>query len=205
MTDDTPPPPEAGGPPVPRPPSADERMPCLTVPPPHPAMRPAETLLEACRLRAQRRSGPGGQHRNKTSSGVFLEHRPTGLIGEATERRSQAQNRTVALTRLRLNLAVALRSAPHPAGETGPEETRLRHRYRGGKMRLADDNPDKPGLLAAVLDDLHAAGGQPSLVARQWGVSTSAIIALAHSHRPAWDLLQAIRRHHGRPPLKPSR
>lgn len=205
MTDDTPSPTEPDDTASPRPPAADRRMPCLTVPPPHPAMLPPETLLEACRFRAQRRSGPGGQHRNKTSSGVFLEHQPTGLIGEATERRSQAQNRAVALTRLRLNLAVALRSGPHPGNEIDGDETRIRQRYRGGKMRLAEDNPDKPGLLAAVLDDLHAAGGQPSLVARQWDVSTSAIVALAHSHRPAWDLLQAIRKHHGRPPLKPSR
>jgi protein subunit release factor B len=46
-------------------------------------------------------SGPGGQHRNKTESGVRLLHRPTGVAVTATERRSQAQNRGAAVERLR--------------------------------------------------------------------------------------------------------
>jgi ribosome-associated protein len=50
-------------------------------------------------------SGPGGQHRNKTESGVRLTHRPTGVTVSATERRSQAQNRGAALERLRERLA----------------------------------------------------------------------------------------------------
>ena len=33
-------------------------------------------------------SGPGGQHRNRTESGVRLTHRPTGIVVLATERRS---------------------------------------------------------------------------------------------------------------------
>ncbi|MBI3181497.1 MAG: peptide chain release factor-like protein [Myxococcales bacterium] len=44
--------------------------------------------------------GPGGQHRNVTASGVRLTHRPTELSVTATERRSQAQNRAEALSRL---------------------------------------------------------------------------------------------------------
>jgi ribosome-associated protein len=48
--------------------------------------------------------GPGGQHRNKTASGVRLTHRPTELSVTATERRSQAQNRSAALSRLRAGL-----------------------------------------------------------------------------------------------------
>ena len=50
-------------------------------------------------------SGPGGQHRNKTESGVRLLHRLTGLLVTATERRSQVQNRGEALKRLRARLA----------------------------------------------------------------------------------------------------
>ena len=49
--------------------------------------------------------GPGGQHRNKTASGVRLVHRATGVVVTATERRSQAQNRSAALLRLRARLA----------------------------------------------------------------------------------------------------
>ena len=51
-------------------------------------------------------SGPGGQHRNKTESGVRLLHPPTGVLVTATERRSQGRNRGEALKRLRQRLAV---------------------------------------------------------------------------------------------------
>jgi protein subunit release factor B len=49
-------------------------------------------------------SGPGGQHRNKTETGVRMTHRPSGLVINATERRSQLQNRGAALERLREKL-----------------------------------------------------------------------------------------------------
>ncbi len=47
-----------------------------------------------------RGSGPGGQHRNTTDSGVRVRHLPTGLVAQATESRSQLRNRESALTRL---------------------------------------------------------------------------------------------------------
>ena len=47
-----------------------------------------------------RGSGPGGQHRNTTDSGVRVRHLPTGLVAQATESRSQLRNRETALSRL---------------------------------------------------------------------------------------------------------
>lgn len=44
--------------------------------------------------------GPGGQHQNKTESGVRIIHKPTGLKAESREHRSQLQNKKEAFKKL---------------------------------------------------------------------------------------------------------
>ena len=80
---------------------------------------PAEALSAECDQDFFIASGPGGQHRNKTESGVRLLHRPTGVTVTATERRSQAQNRSAALARLRERLQ-ALSHVPRRRVATRP-------------------------------------------------------------------------------------
>ena len=101
---------------------------------------PEAALAAECEETFFTAGGPGGQHRNKTESGVRLAHRPTGVVVTATERRSQAQNRSAALVRLRARLA-ALAVRPKPRRETRPtrgsRERRLTEKKRRG-LRKAE-------------------------------------------------------------------
>ncbi|MBX9653401.1 peptide chain release factor 2 [bacterium] len=48
--------------------------------------------------------GPGGQHQNKTASGVRLRHMPTGVVAECRSERSQHKNRKTAMNMLKARL-----------------------------------------------------------------------------------------------------
>jgi len=55
-----------------------------------------------------RSSGPGGQHKNKTATAVRIRHIPTGIVAQASERRSQHLNREIAMQRLEKAIAKML-------------------------------------------------------------------------------------------------
>ncbi len=90
---------------------------------------PDAALLRACEETFFVGSGPGGQHRNKTASAVRLFHPATGVGVTATERRSQAQNRSVALRRLRAALR-ALSHVPRPRRATRPSRASKEKRLK---------------------------------------------------------------------------
>ncbi len=62
-------------------------------------INPADIIMESCKS-----SGAGGQHINKTESAVRLTHKPTGIVIECQEERSQFKNRDKAMKMLKTKL-----------------------------------------------------------------------------------------------------
>jgi hypothetical protein len=141
----------------------------------HPAALPADRLCADCAVRFLRRSGPGGQHRNKVSTAVALHHLSTAVRAEASERRSQAENQAVAVFRLRVNLALQIRvvrQASHVPSEL------WRSRCRGGRIEVSPSHDDFPALLAEALDVLAACGYDAKHAAELLGCSMSQLVRL---------------------------
>jgi peptide chain release factor 1 len=59
--------------------------------------------------------GPGGQHQNKTQSGVRLVHIPTGTVAESRTERSQHKNKAQCWRMLRTRIYEALHAKEHAA------------------------------------------------------------------------------------------
>ena len=63
-----------------------------------------EELARDCAVQVFRATGPGGQGVNTTDSAVRMKHGPTGIVVTARESRSQFQNRSCCLRKLRAEL-----------------------------------------------------------------------------------------------------
>ncbi len=167
--------------------------------PDHPADFADELLLAQCDVRRTRRSGPGGQHRNKVQSAVVLVHRPTGIAAEASERRSQPQNLAAALFRLRLKLALAVR---RPADPDRPPSPLWRSRCRAGRLAVNPSHREFPALVAEALDILSACGLDPSRAAERSGCTPSQLVRLLRIEPAALALLNRLRGDLGLHPLR---
>lgn len=160
---------------------------------------PLDALLADCHLRRTRRSGPGGQHRNKVETAVVIEHLPSGISAEASERRSQDENRRVALFRLRLNLALLVRKPVSPAQQPS---LLWRSRCQHGKISVNSRHEDFPAVLAEALDFLAAAGDELQAAAAGLNCTASQLTKLLQQEPRALVAINAARRRRGLHALK---
>lgn len=162
----------------------------------HPASLTGDRLLAACNERRLRRGGPGGQHRNKVETAVELTHKAFGVAAEANERRSQQENREVAAFRLRVRLALAIRT------ERGAKPSELwASRTKGGKLAINSAHEDFPTLLAEALDHLVINDWETGATAEHLGVSASQLVKLLKHEPAALKLLNKQRKERGLKPL----
>jgi RF-1 domain len=169
----------------------------------HPAALDPAVLASQCTTRMTRRSGPGGQHRNKVETAVEVIHGPTGLRAQASERRSQGENRAVALKRLRLELAISIRRMIDlgQAGASYAPTPLWLNRCRRGRIVVNRDHDEFPALLAEALDVLRAGAFDPRPAALALACSPSQLIKLIKEEPRALRSINDERRKMGQRPL----
>ncbi len=116
-----------------------------SAPDPFPIPETDDELLSQCRVETFMSGGKGGQHQNRTESGVRLVHLPTGIVTSSREERSQHRNKTIALARLRRKLEARNRR-PAPRRPTRvprrEKEKRLEEKKRRGRTKRLRKPPE---------------------------------------------------------------
>jgi len=151
-----------------------------------------QALLEHCDVQGTKGSGPGGQHRNKTLTGVRVALHPCNLEIRCTEDRSAHINKHLALRRLRLALALSIRQTPSPQPVHFP----------GTQGHVQAANAGYPSWIADVFDRLEVSSGELRPVAEIYGFSPSALFRILSEEKSVQQAFQQLRLRHGKAALK---
>jgi hypothetical protein len=138
-----------------------------------------EQLIAQCEVDRYRASGPGGQHRNKTESGVRLRHRLSGVSAIGEDSRSQSENKHHAVRRLRSAIALEVRE-PVSIQNYVPS-ARLAALVAGGTAPLGAKTRQTGEYWAAIgelLDLLVAGNLEIGATAQRLGITTGAMSKL---------------------------
>lgn len=154
-----------------------------------------DLLLSQCDVHCYRSSGPGGQKKNKTSSAVRLQHRPTGLVTQAEEDRSQHINKARALKRLRMLLATDL-LAELDVRSYRPGE-HVSACLAGGRLEVRLKDERALPVINEVLSVLDGCGGRVSDAARAIGITTANLVKFLRIDPHVWRRANHIRQSHG--------
>ena len=160
-----------------------------------------KALVRQCEVDHYRSHGPGGQKRNKTSSGIRLRHRPTGLAASATEDRSQHVNRIRATRRLRETIALSIRTeidldryVPSPLLEECVGND--------GRFKVGRRDPRYFRATVEILDVLAACKARVRETATHLSLSTANLVKLLRSNGKLWKRANEIRVECGARPLR---
>ncbi len=169
-----------------------------------------DALLAECDVHIYKASGPGGQHRNKVSSAVRLHHRPTGLSAHGDDSRSQHTNKRLAVKRLRMQIALAVRRPADPAAWArrlpeplaGAIVRPAKAAADGGRIQVGRKDERFWPVAGVLLDLLDACDGRLADTAATLGVSTSNLVSHLKKDRHLFAAAGGIRKAHGHGPLK---
>ena len=147
-----------------------------------------DVLFSQCRCEFYKATGKGGQKRNKTSSAVRLTHFASKVAVTAADRRSQHENRIIALKKLRYQISLSCRC-----------QFVFDSRQ---DFKMSIKNPKYFLLVAYLLDALADCNWELKSSAVILKISGSKLVKLLYRDHILWQLVNSKRENLGLSKLK---